>query len=70
HPQPTTTHQQQKHHTKHHPPNHQQPLFRSGDFINIDYVVNDPKKAVILCHGLNFWYNSSISERLPDFEIT
>ncbi|KAF2342610.1 YheT family hydrolase [Flavobacterium tistrianum] len=23
-----------------------------GDFINIDYILNDSKKAVILCHGL------------------
>ncbi|UWY27753.1 alpha/beta fold hydrolase [Flavobacterium sp. TR2] len=25
---------------------------KDGDFINIDYVINDSKKAVILCHGL------------------
>ncbi|TDO95711.1 YheT family hydrolase [Flavobacterium sp. 245] len=23
-----------------------------GDFINIDFIIDDPKKAVILCHGL------------------
>ena len=23
-----------------------------GDFINIDYIIDNPKKAVILCHGL------------------
>lgn len=23
-----------------------------GDFLNIDYILKDPKKAVILCHGL------------------
>lgn len=30
---------------------HKQEL-SDGDFINIDYIVNDSKKAVILCHGL------------------
>ena len=25
---------------------------KDGDFINIDFIINDPKKAVILCHGL------------------
>jgi predicted alpha/beta-fold hydrolase len=46
-----------------------------GDFINIDFIIKDPKKAVILCHGLEGdsrrTYNNSCADyfQQKDFSV-